>query len=529
MPDGPAPAFRSYPNALLDLLSATPGRPVLTADGGLHVTAGELRDHTYRLARELAERGFGPGTTVALLTGNTPEALTARYAAHLAGARVVHLHNGLAPAVLARLAESTETTLLLIDSTRHTTAKGLLPLLAAPAVLGLGPNPFGEDVLAAAARREPHAFTSPVGPEDDLYIQHTGGTTGVPKGIRTTHGPYARGVGFPIADAGDPPRYLACTPLGRLAGFLTDKTLMQGGSVVLQHSFEPGAVLAAIARERITHVWLLPPQLHQLLDHPDLPATDLSSLTRITYGGSPSSAARLRQAADVFGPILYGWYAQSEAPAISEARPHEHTITGPGGRITVGRPLPGVDVAIRDEEGRTLPPGEEGEIQVRSPIVMSGYWRQPELTAKVLRDGWLRTGDIGTLNEDGYLFVVGRRDNVIIVVGGHVHPTEVEELLLSHPAVAQCAVFGARDADETERIHAAIVPAAGHSPTPEEIRGFVSTHKGRLCAPDAIHLLTELPLTPADKPDIELLRTTLATAGPVPRAQSASGPAAPLR
>ncbi|MEU6114352.1 AMP-binding protein [Streptomyces sp. NPDC047117] len=511
MTDGPpASAFLSYASALLDLLSGTPARPVITAADGRQITAGELRDNTYRLAWELAGRGFGPGTTVSLLTGNTPEALTARYAAHLAGARVVHLHNGLASAVLARIAESTETTLLLIDSTRHTSAKELLPLLDGPAVLGLGPAPFGEDVLAAAARREPRAFTSPVGPEDDLYIQHTGGTTGIPKGIRTTHGPYGRGVGFPLPDAGDPPRYLACTSLARLAGFLTDKTLMQGGSVVLQHPFEPGAVLAAIARERITHLWLLPAQLHQLLDHPDLPRTDLSSLTRITYGGSPSSATRLRQAAEVFGPILYGWYAQSEIPAISEARPHEHTITGPGGRITVGRPVPGVAVAIRDEEGRTLPPGAEGEIQVRSPIVMSGYWKQPELTAAVLRDGWLRTGDIGSLDEDGYLFVAGRRDNVIIVVGGHVHPTEVEDLLLSHPAISQCAVFGVRDVDETERIHAAVVPVPGHNPSLEEIRAFVSAHKGPRYAPEALHLLTDIPLTSADKPDIGLLRTTLA-------------------
>ncbi|NLU70529.1 AMP-binding protein [Streptomyces sp. HNM0574] len=509
MTDGPTPAFVPYTQTLLDALAAAPDRPVVTAADGRRLTGGELCARTHRLAAELAARGFGPGTTVCLLTGNTPEALTARYAAHHAGARVVHLYEGMAPAVLARIAESVETTLVLVDPTRHGTAAELLPLLDGPAVLGLGSGRFGEDVVAAAGRREPVPFPSPVGPEDDLGIQHTGGTTGIPKGIRTVHGPYSRGVAIPVAEAGDPPRYLACTPLARLSGFLTDKALLRGGSVVLQLTFDPGEVLAAVARERVTHIWLLPPLLHRLLDHPALASTDLSSLTRITYGGSPASAARLRQAAEVFGPILYGWYAQSEVPAISEAAPHEHSVTGHDGRVTVGRPLPWLEVAVRDEAGRTLPPGEEGEIEVRSPVVMPGYWKQPELTAQVLRDGWLRTGDLGYLDADGYLFVVGRRRNVIVVVGGHVHPTEVEELLLAHPSVAQCAVFGVRDTDETEHVHAAVVPTPGHHPTLEDLRPFVTARQGPLYAPETLHLLPDLPLTSAGKPDTEHLRTTL--------------------
>ncbi|MEX2980787.1 AMP-binding protein [Streptomyces sp. C36] len=501
--------FVSYPTVILDVLSRDPGRPVLTAADGRRVTAGELRDSTYRMARELAERGAGRGATVALLTGNTPESLVARYAAHVAGARVVHLYEGMAPAVLARIVRTVETTMLLVDSTRHTAAKELLSLVEPPVVLGLGPGPFGEDALAVSSRHEALPFTSGVRPEDDLSIAFTGGTTGIPKGIRTTHGPYSRGLEHPLPDAGDPPRYLACTPLARLSGPLTDKTLCQGGSAVLRPGFDPGDVLATIERERITHMWLLPPLLHRLLDHPALAGTDLSSLTRITYGGSPASATRLRRAIDVFGPILYGWYGQTEVPAIAEARPHEHTVTGRGGRVTTGRPLPWVEVAIRDGGGRTLPPGAEGEIQVRSPGVMPGYWKRPDLTAEVLRDGWLRTGDIGYLDDDGYLFVVDRLKDLIIVVGGHVHPTELEELLLSHPAVARCAVFGTRDADAGEHVHAAVVPRDGHAPDLGRIRDFVTTHKGPMYAPEALHLLPDIPLTSAGKPDKELLRRTL--------------------
>ncbi|MFG2181646.1 AMP-binding protein [Streptomyces abikoensis] len=507
----PAP-FVCYPAAILDVLARAPDRTALVAADGRRVTAGALCDSTYRLARELAGRGVGRGATVSLLTGNTPESLVARYAAHLAGARVVHLYEGMAPSVLARIARVVDTTLLLVDDTRHTAARELLTVAGpdkVPAVLGLGPNPFGEDVLAAASLRAPAPFVSEVVPEDDMSIVFTGGTTGIPKGVRSTHGPYRQGLEHPVPDAGDPPRYLACTPLARLSGPLTDSALTHGGRAVLRRAFDPGDVLATIERERITHMWLLPPLLHRLLDDPALTRTDLSSLSRITYGGSPASAARLRRAIDVFGPILYGWYGQTEVPAIAEARPRDHAVTGRGGRITTGRPLPWVDVAVRDTAGRTLPAGEEGEVQVRSPGIMPGYWKQPELTAAVLRDGWLRTGDIGYLDEDGYLFVVDRLKDIVIVVGGHVYPTELEELLLAHPAVARCAVFGTRDADAAEHVHAAVVPAPGHSPGLDEIRAFVTARKGPMHAPEALHLLPDIPLTSAGKPDKALLRATL--------------------
>ncbi|MGK4585632.1 AMP-binding protein [Kitasatospora sp. HPMI-4] len=501
--------FTSYAEAILDVLARTPERSVLTSAEGRRITAGEFRDGTYRLAHELAGRGIGRGMTVSLLTGNTPEALGARYAVNLLGARVVFLYDGMAPETLARVVDSVDTELLLIDATRYRDAEQLLPLLKLPAVLTLGPGPFGEDVVASSADRAPEPFAVPVGPQDDWCIRHTGGTTGVPKGIRMSHGPYRRSIAAPLTGAGAEPRYLACTALAHLAGIFADMALFRGGSVVLQRAFEPGEVLAAVERERITHLWLLPPLLYQLLDHPDRSRTDLSSLGRITYGGCPASPARLRQAAEAFGPVLYGTYGQSEAMAITEVGPQEHTVSGPGGQITVGRPLPGVEIAIRDQDGRTLPAGQEGEIHVRSEGVMRGYWKQPELTAEVVRDGWVRTGDVGYLDEEGYLFIVDRRKDMIIVVGGHVYPAEVEELLLAHPAVAQCAVFGVSAEDSTEHVHAAVVPAPGHHLDLGLLREFVTTRKGRLYAPEAVHLVPAIPLTAAGKPDKKLLRQTL--------------------
>ncbi|GHC39815.1 AMP-binding protein [Streptomyces cinnamoneus] len=501
--------FSSYAEAVLDVLSAAPRRTVITTAEGLVISAAEFRDQVHRLAGELAERGTGRGTTVTLLTGNTAEAVVARYAANVAGARVVGLYEGMSPPTMAAIMASVDCSLLLVDDQRHATAEELLQLPDVPPMLSLGPSGFAEDVLAAAARRPVRPMGGLVGPDDDWCIRHTGGTTGIPKGIQMTHGSYRRSLDQWLTGAGDPPRYLACTSLAHLAGIFTDVTLYQGGSVVLRHGFEPGDVLDTIERERITLTWLLPPLLYQLLDHPGLPGADLSSLRRVTYGGTAASPARLRQAAAALGPVLYGLYGQAEAQHITEAGPGDQEVTGPGGQLTVGRALPGVEIAVRDADGTTLPAGEWGEVQVRSPYVMHGYWKRPDLTAEVLRDGWVHTGDVGYLDEDGYLYIVDRIKEMIVVVGGHVYPAELEELLLSHPGVAQCAVFGSRDQESLEHVHAAVVPAAGQQPSLEEIRDFVTTRKGRLYAPDALHLVPTIPLTAAGKPDKRLLQSRL--------------------
>ncbi|WP_318205173.1 AMP-binding protein [Streptomyces sp. SCL15-4] len=501
--------FRSYAEAVLDVLAAEPARAAATTAEGRVVGAGEFRDQVHRLARELAARGTGRGATVTLLTGNTVEALVARYAANLAGARVVVLYEGMSPPVMARVMESVDCSLLLADDRQREAARRLSRLPGTPQTLWLGPGGEAEDVLAAAARRPARPMDGRAGPDDDWCVRHTGGTTGIPKGIRMTHGAYRLSMDQGFAAAGDPPRFLACTALAHLAGIFADLALYQGGSVVLRHGFEPGDVLATIQRERVTHTWLLPPLLYQLLDHPDLPRTDLSALSRVSYGGTPASPARMRQAARVLGPVLHGMYGQAETQLITQTGPTEQEVTGRGGQLTVGRALPGVEIAVRDADGTSLPPGEWGEVRVRSPYVMGGYWKQPELTAEVLQDGWVHTGDVGYLDEDGYLYLVDRIKEKIVVVGGHVYPAELEELLLDHPAVGRCAVFGSRDEDAVEHVHAAVVPAAGQQPTLREIRDFVTARKGRLYAPEALHLVPDIPLTAAGKPDKRQLRARL--------------------
>ncbi|MFE7118211.1 AMP-binding protein [Streptomyces sp. NPDC057654] len=503
------PGFVSYVETILAELARDPGRTVVTAADGERVTAGEFRDQTYRIAAELAARGVGRDVTVSMLVGNRPEALTARYAANLLGARVDYLYVGMAPEVLARVAESVDTELLLVDPELAEGPAELVSRLPGVPVASFGPSGLGDDLLACAARRPADPVANAARPEDYWGIRQTGGTTGVPKGVCMAQGPYADSMKYPIAGAGDPSRFLAATSLAHLSGVLADYTLTWGGSVVLLRSFDAGEVLAAIERERITHMWLLPPLLYELLDHPDLAATDLSSLSRVTYGGSPSSPSRLRQALEALGPVLYGAYGQSEAGWITEVGPGEHESTDDDGRVSVGRPQDGVRIEIRDEAGNALPPGRAGEVHVSTPMIMSGYWKQPELTARTLRDGWVRTGDVGYLDAAGYLYIVDRIKDMIIVVGGHVYPGELEDLLLTHPAVAQVAVFGVRGADSGEQVHAAIVPAAGQSLDHDLIRAYVREHKGPMYAPAHVHTLSRIPLTSVGKPDKKLLRTTL--------------------
>ncbi|AJE85796.1 fatty acid CoA ligase [Streptomyces albus] len=517
-PDSPPP-FRNYVEAVLEALAADPGRTVLTDPDGCRTTAGTLYEDVYRTAAELAARGVGRGSTLAVLSGNRPEALVTRYAANLLGARVAFLHEvihtQLAPEVVARIGRSVGTTLWLVDPALRDLAGSLLSQQDLAPVLFLGPGGPGgpeEDLAACAARRPGTPVASAARPEDDWCIRMTGGSTGTPKNVCVTFEKYLRVVTDRAAlMRSRPPRpgedgealcFLACASIAHSAGTTVDGVLLAGGRVVLHRGFDPGAVLDTIERERVTDVWLLSPMLGQVLDHPRAGTAGTGSLRWLGYGGHLLSPARAERAAEVFGPVLHGWYGQTEVGLICEAGPHEHRRIGRMGQITAGRPIPGVELVVRDAAGRPLPVGEVGEIRVRSWQLMSGYWEQPALSAEVLSDGWLRTGDAGYLDEEGYLFLCGRYKEVIKLAGSHqVFPAELEGFLLTHPDVEECMVFGVRRPDDAEEVHAAIVPAPGRTLDPAVIREFVTSRKGPLYAPSELHLLPEMPLNAVGKPD----------------------------
>ncbi|MFB7943332.1 AMP-binding protein [Kitasatospora phosalacinea] len=500
------PAFRNYVETVLDGLSAVPGREVVVGDGR-RLEADEFRSLVYRLARALHECGVERGRTVTLLCGNVPETLAVRYAVNLLGAHFNHLYMRLGADVQAAMMADVDTYAFVVDPRLAERAAQLAAAVPVERVLVLGGDgALGEDLLAVADKQDDAPLPSAARPEDLCFIRHSGGTTGHPKGIRST---FARMQDLGLVTAlfgGRDRRDLVCTPLSHAGGFLADATLASGGTVVLHYAFDPAEVLATVTRERITNMWLLPPLLYQLLDHPDAAHADTSSLRQVTYGGTPSSPVRIAEAVRRLGPVLQQGYGQFEAGAVSILPAAEHDPDRLDVLRTAGRVVPGVEVEIRDGHGAALPTGQVGEICVRAEGVMEGYWKNPELTAEVLRDGWVHTGDLGRLDEHGYLTVVDRIKDMIAVVGGHVYTTELEDFLHTHPAVRQCAVYGVRGEGGHERVHATVVPHPGAVVTADELRGLVRDGRGEMYVPDRIDFADALPLTDTGKPDKKELR-----------------------
>ena len=474
------------------------------------LTGGELADTVHRLAHTLDGR-VRPSTVVALLAGNTPEAMAARYAVNLLGAGITQPHEGLSVEAQARIVDDVEAALVLVDAPHAAPAAEILDRAAPVDALGLGATDHWPDVLAESADAPAEPIGGRARPGDIEQVRHTGGTTGHPKGITYTFAHHLRTAevrehlsGFGTDGAGA--RLLVATPIAHAGGAIADRTLGGGGIVVLQDGFEPGTFLDALGRERITHTFLLPPLLYRLLDHPALERTDLSALRSVVYGGAPANPRRIAEAVDRIGPVLSQFYGQTEAGGISALTPEEHGK--PELLETVGRPIPSTEIAIVGDDGARVGPGERGELWVRTGTEMDGYWKQPELTAETIVDGWVRTGDVAWQDDASYLHLVDRVKDMVVVVGGHVYTSELEDVLMDHPGVRQAAVFGAPDTDGAEVVHAAVVPA-DPAPTGAELGDLVADRAGAMYVPREISFVQRLPLTGIGKTDKKRLRAEL--------------------
>jgi fatty-acyl-CoA synthase len=258
--------------------------------------------------------------------------------------------------------------------------------------------------------------------------------------------------------------------------------------VVVLPKFEPEAVLAAIERHRVTYIFLPPTAIYMLLSQPRVRDFDLSSLEYVSYAGAPMALDRLREAIAVFGPVMNASFGQTECPmCVTAMPPHEHL--GPDGELahpgSCGRANLLSIVEVMDDDGAILGPGERGEIVVRGPLVMAGYYRDPQATAEASRLGWHHTGDIGYRDADGWFFIVDRKKDMIITGGFNVYPAEVEQVLHLHPAVQDCAVFGVPDDKWGESVTAVVELRAGASADPEEMLAFARARLGPVKTPKA--------------------------------------------
>jgi fatty-acyl-CoA synthase len=381
-------------------------------------------------------------------------------------------------------------------------------------LLSFGPAPLGTDLAALAAKETAELLVGvEVQAHEPARFNYSGGTTGRPKGMWGDYRSMQALQTIVLADWEWPtrPKALVCAPLSHSAATLLNPTLLKGGSLVVLPGFEPGQVLQAIQDYRINCMLLVPTMIYALLDHPDLDAYDLSSLETIFYGASLMSPARLREGILKLGPIFQQFYGQGEAPmAVTILRRNEHLVDDMERLASCGRPTPFTDVALLDDDNQPVADGEPGEICVRGPLVMSGYHNRPEETAAAFAGGWLHTGDVAVRNPDGFLRIVDRKKDMIVTGGFNVFPSEVENVLSQHPAVAQAAVIGVKDEKWGEAVKAVVVVRAGAQVSDAELIALVRERKGSVQAPKSVDFVEAIPQTPVGKPDKKALRALYA-------------------
>ncbi|WP_433684183.1 acyl-CoA synthetase [Nocardia sp. CA-119907] len=480
--------------------SLGPTAPCLTMNGQT-LTYAQVQQLSWQIARALQRSGVRPGERVAILSANDTLAFACVFGIARAGAVWCPINPRNEAAENQELLELFDCTCLIFQAAFAPLVSAIAPRLPMLRTL------VCTDGNAAGAAyfddwvRDCPADPWEVEPIDELaMLVGTGGTTGRPKGVRLTgHNIETMTaltlMSYPFEHR---PRYLALAPLTHAAGVLCFPILTLGGEIVVMPAPDLGEFLALIERHRITHTFLPPTLIYMLLDHPALPAANLGSLQCLWYGAAPMSTTRLAAALEKIGPVMGQLFGQSEAPMmVATLAPKDHFR--PDGSIaterlsSAGRPTPLTRVAIMDAEGRLLPAGARGEIVVRGPLVMAGYHKNPDATAEVSRYGWHHTGDIGYLDADNYLYIVDRAKDMIISGGFNVYSAEVEQALLTHPAVQDCAVIGLPDDKWGERVTAVVQLHIGRTATPDELREHTKARLGGVKTPKQVEIWPDLP------------------------------------
>ncbi|WP_084698465.1 class I adenylate-forming enzyme family protein [Muricoccus aerilatus] len=490
-----------YIDLLLARLAEAGEAPVLRYHGEDY-SAAAFAASIFRYARALASLGIGPGHLVALFAPNAPSALAVRYAAHLLGAAAVYLSAPEASERRAELIERMDPQLLvLFAETAHLCPPSTRTRIG---TVGMAEDRCYTriDHLAAGASSEP--MKSAARPSDLAVIVSSGGTTGVPKGSCRSFAAYTATVRAPSPKDR---RQLVNGPLAYLSQVLVDMTLLGGGAVILQDRFEAASTLAAIEAERATHLFLVEPQLLELMDHPDVSRRDLSSLRVLTHVGASAPPSLRRRALERFGPVLAHVYGASEMGLVSLLSPAEYNLGHPALLSTAGKILPGVDVRFRRADGRLADPWEPGRIEVRSPSLAGGYRNLPEHDAD-FHDGWFRSGDFGFADVQGYLHVLGRIADLDLVDGTGASPVLLEDALCGISSVRYAVVVAEESGyAEATRWLAAIEAWVGMVPDVTECRAVITSRFGAaLAASVTIMVVDRVPRTEQGKPDREAIR-----------------------
>jgi len=490
--------------------SLGPDRPCFTTDGDTW-TYAQVQALSDDVAHALVTHGVRSGSKVAVLSGNDPLAFACVFGISRAAAVWCPVNPRNEAAENREILDRFDCEVLLYASAYRDLVERIRPDLPSIHTWVQLDGDSGPDVLSwDEFRTTPLGGPIPVvtAPDDLAMIVGTGGTTGRPKGVQLTGTNLETMtaltlMSYPFPTRGARPVYLALAPLTHAAGVLCFPVLASGGEIVIMRTPDVGQFLRLIPEHRVTHTFLPPTLIYMVLAHPDLDATDLSSLMCFWYGAAPMSPTRLAEALDRIGPMAQ-LFGQTEAPMMISVLPPEEHRRADGSIATevlrsAGRPTPLVTVAVMDKDGTLLRTGERGEIVIRSSLVMSGYYKNPEATEDASRFGWHHTGDIGYLDDSGLLFIVDRAKDMIITGGFNVYSTEVEQAILAHDAVQDCAVIGLPDEKWGERVVAVVQPQPDRSIDPAELTTFVKERIGSVKAPKQIEVWPDLPRSKVGK------------------------------
>ncbi len=474
---------------------AWPDTPAIVADGA-SLSYGAFNDQVARIAGALrARHGLAAGDRVGIAMTNAPEFFPCLFGAWRAGLTAVPVNAKLHAREISWILDNCEARLAIMTPD---IAAGVSEAANAP-----WPDIMTTDSADYARLLSGDVHPTKTGePNDPAWLFYTSGTTGRPKGAILTHRNllFAAQAYYADIDAlGPGDTIVQAAPLSHGAGLYGIAHLLKGAQNIIFKGFDPGQILESFARYPNVSMFAAPTMITRLLNHPQCGNSDTSGLRTITYGGAPMYVADLKQGLEKLGQHFYQLYGQGESPmTISGLDQAMHAdIDHPRyeERLgSVGVPRTGVACRIVDADGRELPAGEIGEIVTKSDCVMAGYWQNPEANAAALRDGWLWTGDMGSIDEDGFLTLKDRSKDMIISGGTNIYPREVEEVLLTHGGVLECAVIGTPHPDWGEEVTAFIVRRPG-GPTVDDqtLDRLCLDHIARFKRPKRYHFVDNLP------------------------------------
>jgi long-chain acyl-CoA synthetase len=498
-------------------------RAVQTGADKLATVCGERRrtwrefdTRIKRLAGAMHKLGFKPGDRIGILSLNSDRYLECLFGLSLGGFVFVPINTRLAPPEIVFWLADSECSALFVDDAFVTVLPNVLPgASVVKRVIYIGESKSPPDLLdyeTLLADADP--FDGSIGSDNDLAgIFYTGGTTGRSKGVMLSHNNIMSNALniYPSTQANEDTRYAHAAPMFHLAdNAMTYLVSGFRGTHYFLPRYEPVALMKLIEQYRITLLLIVPTMINMLVNHPEVSKCDLSSVERLLFGASPMPEAVIRRASEVMPGVQFcHLYGQSESsPVLTALDPRYTCFEGPyAGRVkSAGQAVLDCELRIHDPDDNEVPRGAIGEICARGPMVMLGYWKQPEMTAHTLRNGWLHTGDGAYMDDEGFIFIVDRVKDMIISGGENVYSAETEEAIYSHDAVAECAVIGVPDETWGERVHAIVRLRPGMSVSPEGLIAHCHTLIANYKCPRTVDLREEpLPLSGAGK----ILKTEL--------------------